>query len=277
MNNTNKALYGLRTSKQIRIKYDVKKKLIEKVEGAEISDDDLECSICEAFNVPACIYINGIPYFPTKYEIFNSKYIYYTSRKPPQFSIRIKRNDFLNERAKVRRRTITLEDLNKYDKKRPRVPSQNKVMKESAYMHVQRLIDAKALDLEEENNIHWHWCHLIAFSMLPAERAQHKSNLFCGTAASNGHMANVECAVKLFIYKFKRPLSIEVTATYLAGTHLAKRIRYRIYEKKSGMCISEYFDALTVTFSDYADFEVVYNKLESEYKRSSEMRKLEKD
>lgn len=272
-NNINKTLFGLRTVNDIKIKYNVGKMKIENIEGIDVLDDEVECSETKTFNVPSYISINGIPYFPTKYEFFNSEHIYYTSKAPPHVNVRIKNDDLFNERAKIQRYTIDLKKLILYNKKRQRVPSQKTIMGESANQHAQRLIDQGILIISPGVKIQWHWGHLLAFSMLPTERAQKKGNLFCCTSACNGHMANIEQAVKLFVYEHKRPLSLELTATYLGNTHLARRVRYRVYEKKSGMCISEYFEALTDVFSDYADYEVIYNKLNESYIKALEFKK----
>jgi phenylalanine-4-hydroxylase len=78
-------------------------------------------------------------------------------------------------------------------------------------------------------------------------------------------MANIEAAIKLFIYETKRPVSLEVVATTIADTHLGKRIRFRMWEQKSQTLFTDYFDALTETRSDYADFENIYKKLMSKF------------
>jgi hypothetical protein len=174
-----------------------------------------------------------------------------------------------DERAKVRMYTVKPADLFKYDRLRKRTPSQKVVMGESAREHVQGLIDSGNLIIPDDVQVTWHWCHLIAFSMLPTEKAQQKRNLVCATAACNGHMANVEAAVKMFIYETERSLGLEVTATHVGGLHVAKRIRYRVYERRSGMLFTEYFDALTGVLSDYGDFETIYARLMAEYRKAT--------
>ena len=69
----------------------------------------------------------------------------------------------------------------------------------------------------------------------------------------------------MFIDEVKRPLSLEVTATLVADTQVAKRIRYRVFEHRSGMVFTEYFDALTDVFSDFGDFEAIYARLTATY------------
>lgn len=161
-----------------------------------------------------------------------------------------------------------LKEFDKPQKQRPRKPTQIQVMGESARDHVQALVDQELLTVPDDVNVQWHWCHLVAFTMLPSKRAQAQRNLVVGTAACNGHMANIEAAVKLFIYETKRTVSLEITATHLADSHLASRIRYQVYEQKSQMLFREYFDVLTAVKSDYADFEKVYEKLMSEYQQA---------
>ncbi len=86
-------------------------------------------------------------------------------------------------------------------------------------------------------------------------------------------MANVESAVKQFIYDTGCTLSLEVTAETVADTRVAKRIRYRVHEKKSGMLFTEYFDALTDVASDYGDLLAVHSRLMATYSDSITLRK----
>ena len=146
-------------------------------------------------------------------------------------------------------------------------------MGESAKHHAQKLVDSGQLFIPEDSPVQWHWCHLVAFTMLPTARAQTKRNLFAGTAACNGHMANIEGAVKLLIYETQRPVSLEVTVTVLAETHIGRRIRYQVSEPRSQMLHREYFDALTETRSDFADFELIYEKLKNSYEEANLRRK----
>jgi hypothetical protein len=139
-------------------------------------------------------------------------------------------------------------------------------MAESAKMHAQKLIDNGILRSSLNSQMNWHWCHLVAFSMLPEVKAQKKNNLVCGTAACNGHMANIEAALKKFIYTYKRPLGLEVTATTYVKTSLALRIRYRIHDNKgSQMSHSEYFDPLSLLKSDTLDFFNIYDRLVNKF------------
>lgn len=177
----------------------------------------------------------------------------------------------LGERAKIMKARITPEMLNEFDKPtriRPRKPNQRQVMGESAYEHAQNLIEKGTLIVPPDSPAQWHWCHLVAFTMLPTKRAQASRNMIVGTAACNGHMANIEAAVKMFIYETQRPASLEVTATIIADTHLGRRIRYQVVEPKSGFLHREYFDALTDVKSDNADFENIYDKMMSEYRKT---------
>jgi len=267
--NWNKTLFGLRTNKEIKIKYNVESENVSVIEGIDnVDPDDIYVSQRKGFNLPLYISISGVPYYPSKYEFLKGD-VYYHSRLPPFFQIKINdKNDFLDYRAKEMKARISpkmLEEFDKSQKKRPRVPSQIEVMGESARDHVSSLIDRELVTVPDDVNVQWHWCHLVAFTMLPTNRAQAKRNLVVGTAACNGHMANIEAAVKSFVYESGRTVSLEVTATHLADTQLAKRIRYRVWEPKSGALYTEYFDALTAVKSDYADFEKIYEKLMNEY------------
>jgi hypothetical protein len=270
--NRNKTLFGLRTNKAIKIKYDISSESISGVEGIDnIDSDEIEISERKGFNLPLYILVSGVPYYPSKYEFLEGE-VFYHSRQPPFFPIKINaENEFLECRSKEMKARITLEMLEEFDKsqkKRPRKPTQIKVMNESAKDHVASLVNRGLLTVPDDINVQWHWCHLVAFTMLPSKRAQAKKNLVVGTAACNGHMANIEASVKSFIYEVKRPVSLEVTATHLADSHLASRIRDRVWEPKSQMLYVEYFDALTAVKSDYADYENIYEKLMSEYQQA---------
>ncbi len=257
-----KTLYGLKKDSKIKIYYNIENKCIDRFEGIEDENPQIVISEHIVFSMPMCITINNIPFFPSKYEFINDGEIIYASQTIPRERIKIIDDNFLNERAKVKQNTITLKELIANNKKRKRSPSQNKVMGESARNHAEALLKEGKLSIENKEPISWHWCHLVAFSMLPTDKSQKKNNLVCGTAACNGHMANIEAAIKRFIYEFKRPLGLEVTATIYMNSHIAKRIRYRIYDKKgSRMSHSEYFDALTDNKSDTADYEAIYNRM----------------
>lgn len=263
-----KTLYGLKNDSKVKIYYNAENKSVSKLEGVEDENPEIEISEHIVFSIPMCITINNIPFFPSKYEFINDGEVLYASKTIPKERIKVIDSNFLNERAKVKQNTITLKDLIANNKKRKRTPSQNQIMGESAKNHAESLLEKGKLKIENIEPISWHWCHLVAFSMLPTDKAQKKNNLVCGTAACNGHMANIEAAVKKFIYEFKRPLGLEVTATIYVDTHIARRIRYRIYDKKgSKMSHSEYFDALTDNKSDAGDYEVIYNRMKNTFEK----------
>lgn len=268
-----KALYGLRTNTTIKIRYNVESNKITEIIGlSNIDPDKIEISELLGFNIPQFISVLGIPYYPSKYE-FSQGDIWYHSHQPPIYQIHIPNRSLLGERAKIMNARITPAQLSEYDKPcslRPRQPNQASVMGESASNHVKKLIDKGILVVPEQSVVVWHWCHLIAFTMLPSNRAQTKRNLFVGSHACNGHMANIETAVKAFIFETKRPVSLEVTVTTAQESQLGLRIRYQIYEQKSQTLHREYFDALTETLSDYADYEIIYKKLmEKFYSRTT--------
>lgn len=264
-----KTLYGLKKDSKIKIYYNAEKKTVSRFAGIKDKNPKIQISEHIVFSIPMFIIINDIPFFPSKYEFINEGEVVYASRTIPKERIRVIDDNFLNKRAKVKQNTITLKDLITNNKKRKRNPSQNQVMGESAKNHANTLLEKGLLVIENSEPISWHWCHLIAFSMLPSDKSQKKNNLVCGTAACNGHMANIEAAVKMFIYGFKRPLALEVTATVYVDTHIAKRIRYRIFDiKGSKMSHSEYFDALTDNKSDCGDYEVIYNRMKDKFKNN---------
>ena len=267
----NPTLFGLKTNCSIRIRYNVEQDAVVETIGLDHTNQyDIEISELKGFNLPQYISVAGIPYYPSKYE-FSVGNIWYHARRPPAFQIKVKGVGMLGERAKIMKARITLEMLNEFDKptkKRPRKPNQKQVMGESAAEHAQRLIKKGTLIVPTDSPAQWHWCHLVAFTMLPTKRAQARRNLIAGTAACNGHMANIEAAIKMLIYETGRAVSLEVTATIIADTHLGRRIRYQVVEPKSGFLHREYFDALTDVKSDHADFENIYDKLMSKYKEN---------
>jgi hypothetical protein len=71
----------------------------------------------------------------------------------------------------------------------------------------------------------------------------------------------MEAAVKTFVYQFRRPLSLEITATCLADTDFGLRLRYRIFDKFSGESHTEYFDPSEAAQGDYSDVGVLYERL----------------
>lgn len=276
----NKALFGLRTNTPIKIKYDIKTRKVVEIWGIQFPENiNVEISDDVVFNIPEFIALEGVQFYPSKYESFDQGHIFYHATRPPLINISIVGiDDVFGCRTKFKSTTVTPEALEQLDSStRKRIPTQLQVMGESAAFHAKKLIDKGNLVVGSEFPVNWHWCHLIAFSLMPAPKAQHRSNLVCGTSACNGHMANVEAAVKLFIYETGLPLNIEVTATVIAGTDVATRVRYRVYEKKSGMVFTDYFDALTDVASDYGDFQSVDTRLVAtytEFKRLHEAGKL---
>lgn len=267
----NPTLFGLKTNSSIKLRYNVEQDAVVEIIGLDVTDpDDVEISELKGFNLPQFISVAGVPYYPSKYE-FSTGDIWYHARRPPTYQVHLQGVDMLGERAKVMNARITPEMLNDYDKSakiRPRRPDQRQVMGESAAEHARKLIERGTLVVPMDSPAQWQWCHLVAFTMLPTKRAQTRRNLMVGTAACNGHMANIEAAVKMFIYETGRAVSLEVTATIVADTHLGRRIRYQVVEQKSGLLFREYFDALTDVRSDHADFENIYEKLMSEYRRT---------
>jgi hypothetical protein len=244
------------------VHFDLEAHQIEKVEGADEANDDIEIAEDSILGIPAFIAVADVPLFPSAYELGLSSSVVYHALRPPRERIFVERDEFgLNERAKVQEYTVDLKKLKEFDKKRPRKPDQRGVMGESAREHAQRLIELGRVRVEPGTPVTWHWCHLLAFSFLPTHRAQTKRNLICGTAAFNGQMANAEAAIKAYVYEFGRPLALEVTAAHLADTHFGLRFRYRIHDRKSGLTHTEYYDPYTDVLGDFAELKVVYDRL----------------
>lgn len=265
----NPTLYGLKQKSDINITYNAGTKTIIKTNGCNVDTDYIDISEEICFSIPSHISINGIPIFPSKYEFINVGEVIYSKSQPPKLDIKLTDSNVFSERAKMKQNTITIDSLKLTDLNRKRTPSQLQVMKESATNHSLKLIEEGVLIIPDKikSNVSWHWCHLISFRMLPTEKAQKKNNLFCGTAACNGHMTNIEAAVKRFIYEFKRPLSLEVTVTTYRDTEVARRIRYSVYDKKGSKELHcEYFDALTTSKTDVLDYESIYNRMLKSFK-----------
>ncbi|MCC4818487.1 hypothetical protein BCU85_07655 [Vibrio lentus] len=266
----NPTLFGLKTNSSIRILYNVEQEKVIDIVGLEVNDpDEIEISELRGFNLPQFISISGVPYYPSKYE-FSSGDIWYHAKSPPFFAIKLRDTDGL-ETTKIMKARVTpamIKEFNRSSKVRPRRPDQKQVMGESAAVHVKKLIDGGILIVPKEAEVQWQWCHLVAFTMLPTKRAQAKNNLIAGTAACNGHMANIEAAVKMFIEETGRAVSLEVNSTVVCGTQLGRRIRYQVVEPKSGLLFREYFDALTDVRTDHADFGKMYDKLMAKYNRT---------
>jgi len=258
-------LYGLKSFSKINVVYDIDKKSISETTGCDLIKDLIEISDELAFTIPTHISVNGTPLFPTKYEIINTGKVIYASFSRPDLRINLDDDNIFHEWSKTKENTITINDLQLYDVTgRKRHLSQNQVMGESANFHAQKLIDAGILKIPKDiqSSLQWHWCHLVAFRMLPSKKAQTKRNLFCGTSACNGHMTNIETALKRFIYEFKRPLGLIVTVTMHKGSFVARRLSYRVYDKKGSLdCHTEYFDPLTTTKTDTLDYFTIYNRL----------------
>ena len=179
-----KALFGLRTNRNVLIKYDPATRSVAEVEGVDVWEGSVEVSDHEVFNTPAYITLAGVPYFPGKYEFIDAP-TYYHTRQPPTFRLKLVGLDSpSDETYKVRKYTVKPADLHDYDRPRKRRPEQNQVMGESAAKHVQRLIDSGNLLIPDDVRVAWQWCHLIAYTMLPVEKSQQKRNLVCGTAVT---------------------------------------------------------------------------------------------
>jgi len=267
--NKNPTLFGLKRKSFASLSYDIDKREVVSAIGFDLTQVSINISEDYAFTIPIFISVNGIPLFPSKYEIINTGIVIYSSLVPPINNYVLNDNNPLHENSKTKQNTIGIKDLNLYDiAGRKRLINQNAVMGESANSHANKLIDNNILVPLDHVTTDWHWCHLVAFSMLPDEKAQKRNNLVCGTAACNGHMANIEAAVKKFIYAYKRPLGLEVTAITYADTSLALRISYRIFDKKgSRLSHTEYFDPLSILKSDSNDSFAIYDRLTKEFER----------
>ncbi|MFP5471856.1 MAG: hypothetical protein ACLGGV_09700 [Bacteroidia bacterium] len=256
MNNT---VFGLKSNTKIKVIFDLENYSVVRCEGVDVSD--VFISDEKAFTMPLYVSVYGRPIFPSKYEIINKGEIVYASTIVPQCRIIVKDDSIFDEKAKTKQYTISFNDLILNESSK-RYPSQNNVMGESAREHVSRLVELGEIILDNQQKTDWHWCHLIALSIIGTQKAQKKNNLICATSSCNGHMINIESAVKRFVYENKRPLGIEVTATLYKDTQLAKRIRYRVYDKMgSKITHCEYFEALTDVKTDVVDFDTIYQRM----------------
>lgn len=260
-NNRNRTLFGLRTNANLVVRYDLFDRHIESVSPLDVDPADIKLAEVLAFQIPVYVTVAGVPLFPSTYEYAPLGVVNYHSLHPPREDIRLVREDDLDERTKHLEYTVDLKKLAEFDHRRPRYPAARSTMGESAAAQAQRLINAGQLTTSSQAVVAWHWCHLLAFSFLPTRRAQARRNLICGTSAFNGQMACIEGAVKTFIYKFCRPLSLRVTASYLADTHFGLRLRYQIFDKRSRESHTEYYDPYTTAKGDFSDYLVVYERL----------------
>jgi len=262
MENPQKDKYGLRNISQIKISYNIETQECI-VSGSD--SENVEISQVQILNMPKCIYLDGVPYYPSKYQ-FSTGFCHYHSDHPPLDSVVEVHTDKWDFVQKKYTKNVKLINLEKYDNKRPRTPDAYTVMGESAKYHAQKCINLGKISIKEGYTVTWNWCHLIAFSMLSNENAQIKKNFVCGTSAFNGQMQNVEQAVKRFIRKYKRHLTITVRADVISGTQIVLNLAYGIYDKKAGLNHTEYYHkALSMTYSDIVDEDAIFNTLEKKF------------
>lgn len=256
------SLGGLRKRRELRVAYSPELEVVTRVEGVDVQPRDVIISQERGFNLPLWVKVEDVPLFPTTYESIGKGEVLYHSPEAPLYQISVPNHHALSERTKEMPVTLTakkLEELGDY-RLRKRLPTQASVMGETAQNHAKKLIAAGRL-VCDINTVSWHWCHLIAFSLLPTQRAQTKRNLFCGTAAANGQMANIETAVRAWVFETKKPLGVEITCSYLADSHLGLRLRYRLYNRRSGGLHSEYYDPLSLQHSEFDDLDAVYDRM----------------
>ena len=273
----NTILFEVRKNSKIRIRYNVGKSgVVEVVGPVGIQQFDIAITDHQNLNIPYCISAAGIPYFPTRYESTKGD-VWYHSLKSPVCKIRVvDERDYFAKRLKVMRVRITTQMLADYDKstkQRPRQPSEEEVMGESATSHARNLIEKKLLVVPSGSAVRWRWCHLVPYTMLPSNRAQAPNNIIAGTAAFMSQIANIESAVKRFICQTKRQVTLEVTATLCPNSHLGTIIRYIILEPRSKTQLTEYVDALTEVYPIKADSEIMYAKLMTAFEERQSIKK----
>ncbi|CAM4489271.1 hypothetical protein [Paenibacillus typhae] len=220
------------------------------------------------FNIPKVIQIGTLEFYPSKYEFVRSGVVHYHSRTRTNSGIEFNYDTTWEWDQKEKKHTLSYEELEEFDKVhlRKREPWASTIMGESAKDHADKLIKSSKLTVKSGTSIEWHWCHLIAFSMASNQVAQSKDNLFCGSAALNYQMTNVELAVKEFIKKYKRTLLLEVKADIITNTHLATGIGYYITDIGSERRHAEYYSPTNITeFSDVKDQDTILQILESEF------------
>lgn len=265
MKNSKKDKFGIRNDSEIKIKYNIETK-----ECIVIGSDSENVRISHTLilNMPKCIYLDDVPFYPSGYKFSTGLCDYHSDHPPFNDVIKVHTAKWDLERKEYKKNVKPI-NLEKYDKIRPRIPDAYTVMGESAKYHAQKCINSGKISIKEGYTVTWNWCHLIAFSMLSNENAQIKKNFVCGTSAFNGQMLNVEQAVKRFIRKYNRHLTITAKADVIGDTQIIRNLAYDIFDKKSGRTHTEYYlQALSMVYSDIVDEDAILNKLEEEFAKN---------
>ncbi len=267
----------LNRKSSVEIKYDPIAKLVTEVNGfSTFNASEVFVSENMILNLPLYISYENNCYYPTDYNISTGTVVYH-SEKPPHYQVKVteRAKSFLDGGQsdvlppKKVKYDISYEDIVNYNSPptRKRKKDQNAVMGMSANMHVQDLIRDGILDSHQPLKGQWHWCHLIAFSMLSEEAAQAENNLIAGTTQCNGQMLSIENAVKQFIVDTRKTVTLKVTATRVSDSHVANSIRYEIFQPKSQFLHKEYFNPLSGSVADYRECKVIYDTLINKFKR----------
>lgn len=77
----NQTLYGLKNNSKVKIKFNLDEKKVTEIQGSDCSMENAEIAESLMFSFPTFIKIDGIPFYPTKYEIISSGDVYYSSSK----------------------------------------------------------------------------------------------------------------------------------------------------------------------------------------------------
>ena len=98
----------------------------------------------------------------------------------------------------------------------------------------------------------WEWLHLVAFKMGGLDHdPQAAANLVAGTYDANTEMMAVEDAVKWAVETYDIVVTLDVSAELIVGTHVAKKIDYKITIGNQSRTVK--FDLFTMTTPSRGD------------------------
>lgn len=151
-----------------------------------------------------------------------------------------------------------------------RVVSQQRVMVEEAVSEKQgsatSYVGATQLF---SDTLKWEWLHLVAHAILD-KQSQQPENLVAGTAHANTDMLFIESEIAYLAQAYPAGFKLQVQATLIEGTHIAKQIEYRI--ETDDFVLPLVFDAQNpqqphIAYKDYTHF-IVKALVESHKNRS---------
>lgn len=135
-----------------------------------------------------------------------------------------------------------------------RVASQQRVMVEEGISekHGSATNYVEATQLFSDT-IKWEWLHLVAHAILD-KQSQQPGNLVAGTAHANTDMLFIESEIAYLASAYPEGFTLQVRASLIEGTHIAKQIEYRI--ETDDFTLPLIFDAQNpqqphISFKDY--------------------------